>query len=362
MHSFKYIATFALTLSIAVSCSQNISDTEKLKRNMPIIAQKGVMFGHQDDPVYGVSWREDDGRSDVKSVCSDYPAVMGFDVSKLENDSPINIDSVSFDLMRKCAVEHYERGGLVTVSWHADNIVTGSDAWDTSYPNVVAQILEGGEYHEEFLSWMDKVCNFFNTFKTASGKPVPILFRPWHEHTANHFWWGRSRCSTEEYIALWHLTVDYMKSRCPQLLFAYSVSYNTPDAESYLERFPGKEYIDLLGLDCYRSKTESAGDYVNKMRVRLSVLEELSAELGLPYAITETGMSNIPDPDFWTNSILPMVEGYHPLYVLVWRNDPHMEKERYVSYPGHPSEQSFVKMYNDPGMLFAADVKGKLYR
>lgn len=38
------------------------------------------MFGHHDDPLYGVGWEGDEDRSDVKSVCGDYPAVMSFDL------------------------------------------------------------------------------------------------------------------------------------------------------------------------------------------------------------------------------------------------------------------------------------------
>ena len=46
--------------------------------------RKGFMFGHQDDPLYGIGWEGDDGRSDVKSVVGDYPAVMGFDLGRIE--------------------------------------------------------------------------------------------------------------------------------------------------------------------------------------------------------------------------------------------------------------------------------------
>ena len=34
------------------------------------------MFGHQDDLAYGVGWKYVPGKSDVKEVTGDYPAVM----------------------------------------------------------------------------------------------------------------------------------------------------------------------------------------------------------------------------------------------------------------------------------------------
>ena len=43
---------------------------------------KKFMFGHHDDPVYGIGWDGDENRSDVKSVCGDYPAMMSFDLEE----------------------------------------------------------------------------------------------------------------------------------------------------------------------------------------------------------------------------------------------------------------------------------------
>ena len=48
------------------------------------IPSKGIMLGHHDDTVYGIGWEGEEGRSDVKSVCGDYPAVISFDLGELE--------------------------------------------------------------------------------------------------------------------------------------------------------------------------------------------------------------------------------------------------------------------------------------
>ena len=84
--------------------------------------QKGIMLGHQDSPVYGTTWKWDEGKSDVLLVAGDYPAVMGFDLGKLELDSKENLDGVPFDRMRKEILAQYERGGIVTLSWHPWNL------------------------------------------------------------------------------------------------------------------------------------------------------------------------------------------------------------------------------------------------
>ena len=59
-------------------------ETQKLYKNLQALTQKGILFGHQDDLAYGVKWRYEEGRSDVKDVTNDYPAVYGWDLAGLE--------------------------------------------------------------------------------------------------------------------------------------------------------------------------------------------------------------------------------------------------------------------------------------
>lgn len=131
-----------------MSSPKRTAETENLLRNLKAIAATGFMFGHQDDPLYGVTWEGDSGRSDVQSVTGDYPAVMGFDIGKIEHESEKNIDNVSFEIIREEIIRHYQRGGMITVSWHADNPLTRGDSWDVSRDDVVRAILPGGVKHD----------------------------------------------------------------------------------------------------------------------------------------------------------------------------------------------------------------------
>ena len=90
--------------------------------------QRQFMFGHHDDPVYGIGWDGDSARSDVKSVCGDYPAMMSFDLGRIEIYGDKNLDNVSLDRIRQEVVAQYERGGMSSFSWHVDNPVTGKDS------------------------------------------------------------------------------------------------------------------------------------------------------------------------------------------------------------------------------------------
>ena len=63
-------------------------ETEKLLTNLKKTPAQGIMFGHHDDTVYGIGWEGEEGRSDVKDVCGDYPAVISFDLGELELGGP----------------------------------------------------------------------------------------------------------------------------------------------------------------------------------------------------------------------------------------------------------------------------------
>ena len=224
--------------------------------NLP--QHKMFMFGHHDDPVYGIGWDGDSARSDVKSVCGDYPAMMSFDLGRIEIYGDKNLDNVSLDRIRKEVVAQYERGGMSSFSWHVDNPVTGKDSWDVSDSTVVKSVLPGGVNHDKFMGWLDKVADYLNSIQTPEGIKVPVLFRPWHEHTGSWFWWGQNLCSAEDYKALWRMTYERMQEKgATQLLYAYSPGTEPKDSVEYLERYPGDDIIDLIGVDAYQFDKEA---------------------------------------------------------------------------------------------------------
>ena len=135
------------------------------------------MFGHQDDLAYGVNWKYVTGNSDIKEVTGDYPAVYGWELGQLELDSPANLDAVPFAAMKNFIAEGYARGGVITISWHFTNAVTGKSAWD-AVPGVVAAILPGGTKHDLYKSWLDKLASFMHALKGKNGEAIPVIFRP----------------------------------------------------------------------------------------------------------------------------------------------------------------------------------------
>lgn len=336
---------------------QRSAGAANLLLSLKKIPSRGFLFGHQDDPLYGVTWEGDSGRSDVQRVTGDYPAVMGFDIGRIEQDTEKNIDNVSFAIIRREIIRQYERGGMITISWHANNPLTGGDSWDVNRNDVVRSVLPGGEKHDLFLGWLDRAAAFFNSLVTADGTKIPVVFRPWHEHTGNWFWWGKDHCSVDEYTALWTLTRTHLeKAGVNQLLYAYSPDLQGP-GEIYMERYPGDDYVDVLGLDGYhRNNEEGIAAYVTSLGTILSFMTEEGRVRNKPIALTETGLEAIPIADWWTRVLLPVAGRYPISYVMVWRNARERPDHYYAPYPGQLSADDFVSFYNHPGTLFIRDI------
>ena len=321
---------------------QATPETQALYRNLFRIADEGVMFGHQDDALYGHDWKYEEGRSDVRECCGDYPAVFGWELGGLETGADRSIDDVPFAEITRLLCAAYGRGAVNTVSWHPQNPESGASAWDGKTSTAVSSILPGGANHAQFRLWLDRLAGFFVGLKSADGTCVPVLFRPFHEHTGSGFWWGEAQCTPDEYKALWRFTVEYLRDvkGVHNLLYVYSPDLYR-DAEHYTERYPGDEWVDVLGLDAYHRPQD--WDFLSGGERMLSTLQRLGHEHGKPTAFTETGLEGIPDTAWWTRRLLPVIRGKGLSYVLVWRNAHDRPTHFFGPWHGHASEPDFRK-------------------
>ncbi|UCF35543.1 MAG: beta-mannosidase [Acidobacteriota bacterium] len=322
------------------------------------LSRLGTLFGHQDDRAYGVHWKEEEVRSDVFDVCGDFPAVSGWDLGELGKER--NLDGVSFDKMQQWMIDIHRRGGINTVSWHMVNLANDSNSWDTT--RSVQRILPGGDLHGKFLSKLDLFAAFANDLQ-VDGELVPLIFRPWHEHNGNWFWWGAAHCSVEEYKSLWRFTVEYLRDRkgVHSLLYAYSPNTFQSEAE-YLERYPGDEYIDILGFDDYANVRDSEERSRKNLARQIQAVVRLAGERGKLPAWTETGLEGLSNPNWFTsillNALTASPQAKHLTWVLVWRNANAQDKSNhfYGPHPQHPSAADFRRFYQDPLTLFLRDI------
>jgi len=342
-------------------------ETMALYRNLKKLLNEGIMFGHQDDLAYGVGWKYQPGRSDIKDVTGDYPAVYGFELGRLEIDKPVNLDSVPFDKMKLFIREAYDRGGVITLSWHLNNPLTGKTAWDPS-PGTVASALPGGEKSDLYKTWLDKIAAFMLDLKGKRGEYIPIIFRPFHELNGDWFWWGGKNCTPDEVKQLYRFTESYLrdKKNVHNLLYAYN-NDKFYSKEEYLARYPGDDWVDLIGLDIYqKDNTASNEDFIKYVGNMLATLSSVATEHNKIPALTEFGYNGVKDSLWWTNTFWKALAPYKMSYALAWRNTGFGtagDYEFYVPYQGQLSANDFVEFYKNEKTLFQKDIAGrKLYQ
>lgn len=362
------IAVLAATVALPEKIGANPADSirlvdaqahrrvKALYYNLKRLSGEKVLFGHQDALAYGVKWKGEKMRSDVKDVCGSHPAVFGWDVSKLGKYS-YNIDTVDFDKMKDWIVEAYKIGGVNTISWHMDNPVTGGSSWDTTV--AVRSILPGGDRHDWYKWKLDLFAEFVKGLKSSSlfGHSVPVIFRPFHEHTGSWFWWGKGHCTSQEYIGLWRFTVYYLRDikGVHNLLYAYSPDVFETE-EEYLEFYPGDDYVDIFGLDNYGDVSVKGNP--QDLTRRLSMVAGMAGQRGKIAALTETGQEKIPNEVWWTDVLSAHIRNdpsaSRIAYLMVWRNA--WPNHHYAPYPGHPSAENFIEFRRDEAVLFADDL------
>jgi len=352
---YKKLISLLIVLPVISKAQIDVNatyETKSLYQNLIEFGSENLLFGHQDATAYGVGWNAVEGRCDVKEVCGDYPAVYGWDIGDIGN--LVNVDKIKFSNIKRWIKEAYLRGGINTISMHLDNPYTRGDAWDNS--PAVKYILPGGIRHSDYLIILDRIAEFLKELKTDAGIPIPIVFRPYHEHTQTWNWWGRSACTEEEFIALWKMTQKYLKDthKIHNLLYAISPQ-DVNSYDGYFFRYPGDDYVDILGLDYYNLTTASNAVTLGST---LDMLGKEALKRGKVSAITETGVEKIPNSTWWTDCLYAAfnysADSRRTAWALLWRN-AHVN-HFYAPYPGQASAPNFIKFYDYANTSFEKDI------
>jgi mannan endo-1,4-beta-mannosidase len=337
-------------------------ETKALFKNLGKLSRRHTLFGHQHATEYGHGWSNEPGRSDVKSVTGSHPAVVGVDLMGLSGRSPEAIQQAK-EALKKNVEDTYNRGGVTTVAWHFSNPVSrGGFYWvDSLSLPAVKYIIPGGEAHGKYKEILRTIGEWANNVKGKDGELVPMIFRPYHEFDGGWFWWGKPHCTKEEFIALWRFTVSYLRDslNVHNFIYAFSPDNKFKTEKQFLERYPGDEWVDMVGMDNYGDMGRNRYD-LDTAAMKLKIVSEVARKKRKLAAFTETGLESIPNTTWWTETLLKVMRADRKLrlcYVLVWRNDQRSATHYYAPYPGHSSVPDFMKFYADPYTLFENDLK-----
>jgi mannan endo-1,4-beta-mannosidase len=333
--------------------SQLTRQTRYLYHNLKQQAGNGLLFGAHDPTGYGVGWRNDNNRSDVKDVSGSYPAVFSWDFLTY-----FQKPEAEQDFLYRIKLG-FENKAVTTICWHQLDPLNKSFYQKNVNYNVVESLLPGGHIHNLYKEKLQSIAYLAQAARSKTGNSIPIIFRPYHEHNGDWFWWGKGNCSEEQFIAIWQFTVKYLRDTCNVHNFLYSFS---PDGgqfegkEEYLWNYLGDEYVDVFGLDFYfRDENE---DEKARFKSRVKEMVENAQEKNKIAAITETGNEKIEFENFFTDYLLEPLKSdeiaRNAVFAVVWRNantDHH-----YAPYPGHTSVENFMEFYNNNFTVFASDM------
>jgi mannan endo-1,4-beta-mannosidase len=362
-----FTVLFVLTISIGYGQRKALIDkeatreTKALFKSLGKLSKKHTLFGHQHATEYGHGWHGDKDRSDVKSVTGSHPAVIGVDLMGFTG-RPAEQIAKTKDELRQNVIDTYNRGGVTTVAWHFANPVSGGGFnWvDSISLPAVKMIIPGGEAHEKYKSILMEIGEWAKSVKASGGTIVPMIFRPYHEFDGGWFWWGKPHCTREEFISLWQFTVSYLRDvvGVHNFIYAFSPDNKFRTEAEFLERYPGDEYVDMVGMDNYGDMGRNRYA-LDTAALKLKIVSDFALKAGKLAAFTETGLESIPNATWWTETLLKVMKSHKMrlAYVLVWRNDTGSPTHYYAPFPGQVSVPDFLRFYDDLYTLFESDLK-----
>lgn len=348
-----------------------------------------VLFGHQNDVSRSVNANASLG--DVYDVTGSVSGVFGIDTLALAGSEAGGTDAASalinsVEYSKKAA----QNGAIVSLSAHMPNFTNSkikknddgsydffncdfSESKDLSNDSLKT-ILPGGENNEVYNAYLDIIADYAN--QLAMDK-IPVMFRPLHENTGSWFWWGSTN-SEESYKSLYRYTRDYLESKgVHNLLYVYSPCGPVSSEEDFMSRYPGDEYVDVLGFDYYADYTygqDADESYFENLDSTCRVVSKIADEHNKIAGISECGVRVTREDGSsdgllvkgnpvakeksgynWYQKVNDVAKKNNMPYYLVWAN--FSDTNFYVPYKyddtyGQEMINEFIDYYNDSSSIF----------
>lgn len=401
--------------SLSLASEVTLVDSEATKAAKEVYAYlkaigetESVIYGHQND-TWHKAGSEELSDSDTRDVTGSISGIVGIDTLSLtgneynaalwnetKGEALLENAEGNVQAAAKLTNEVIGEGAIVTLSSHMPNFSVVSEAadyeeGDPSYakydfsgytPNnvsgdVMNQLLPEGTYNEIYNAYLDMIADY------ASQVDGAILFRPFHENTGSWFWWGAAFCDPATYKSVYKYTVEYLRDTkdVHNLLYIYGPGSEAASVEEYAERYPGDEYVDMVGFDMYNSSpAEDNSAWYESFKGELAVVQEFAQEHNKLVGVTETGISNeVQEGDSqtallkkdnpakgWYAELLDAVSESNASYFLLWANfgkhdgfyTPYVDSlNDDGSLHGHEMLDEFIEFFNDERSVFAVNQK-----
>ncbi|MDO5409608.1 MAG: glycosyl hydrolase [Lachnospiraceae bacterium] len=414
------LAKLSLTSEVTLADAEATADTKAVYAYLDAVGKSEyVIYGHQDDTWHkaGDLLCKNGIESDTYDITGSLPGVMGVDTLALlgneysaerYNNEIIPITGEvplpetmegNLQAIANISNQAIEAGSIITLSSHMPNFSVVEEKADykegdptymkydfSGYtPNTLSgdpvnQILPGGKYNEKFNAFLDVIAAYA---KKVDGT---ILFRPFHENTGSWFWWGAAFCDAATYKSVYKYTVEYLRDEkdVHNMLYLYGPSSEAASMEEYEVRYPGDEYVDMVGFDMYNIKAPADNSaWYDSFEKELQIVNDFAKTHNKLVAVTETGAANDPQPGEnqtallktgneardWYNKVMEIVSKSDASYYLLWANfsktdgyyTPYVDSvNEDGTLHGHELLDDFIDFFNRQESLFAVNQKDVL--
>ena len=130
-------------------------------------------------------------------------------------------------------------------------------------------------YSAPYLWYEDKMqdlADLINEFVDENGDGIPVILRLFHEPEDRWSWWGNPiYSSVRTYVSFMQYTITELRTKFlkKNVLFGFCMDIYWADENEYIKRYPGDDYIDVVGFDDYTIGTspDSIAGVTHRMRV-----------------------------------------------------------------------------------------------
>ncbi|MEN6618830.1 MAG: glycosyl hydrolase [Rikenellaceae bacterium] len=260
-----------------------------------------------------VNWNIDNAQW-VYSQTGKWPAMACFDFIHYTRKGT-NYDSwVDYNALTNNAIKYWQDGGIVALMWHwldPSRITDEFYSEKTSFD--ISKIFDPtSTQYKAMIADIDEVATHLKKLKDAG---VPLIWRPLHEAEGSYrygdwFWWGSK--GAESCVQLWKVMYNRLVNfhGLNNLIWVWTVSLDNYDYLWYadgLKWYPGKDYVDIIGIDIY-DDAAAHGSHLDFFKKTALIAGSRKI-----VALTECGY--IPDPD------LMLANGDKWSYFMPWYGD-----------------------------------------